>query len=135
MQSNDSFKLLEILQYEQENIPLTAEQELLQQNAQSTGEWQHLQASTNTLEQWLGQQKYAFNPYFAERVQQRLSTIIPNFTHALSYYFARLSVAATLVIAAMLLHIYFSSQELDTDSLLGVSQLAIEEADYWYWSN
>ena len=87
-----------------------------------------LQAEKTDLEQlraMVGEQTYAFKPFFAGRVMHKIEVRI----------FPKVAMSGLAIIILLLASTYLIEGSFSLDTLLGISEVATEDADYYLIEN
>ncbi len=101
-----------------------------------------LQAEKTDLEQlraMVGEQTYAFKPFFAGRVMHKIEHLQHSREKGLSGWmvriFPKVAMSGLAIIILLLASTYLIEGSFSLDTLLGISEVATEDADYYLIEN
>ena len=84
-------------------------------------------ARLEVLRATLGEQAYAFRPFFATRLMARLQRERETWATSLPFAFRRIALPALALVVLLLLTVAYTEQSLSLEVLTGVSGLAVDD--------
>lgn len=109
---------------------------------QGLTDFTELQTEKNDLEQlraMVGEQTYAFKPFFAGRVMHKIERLQHSREKGLSGWmvriFPKVAMSGLAIIILLLASTYLIEGSFSLDTLLGISEVATEDADYYLIEN
>ena len=116
------------------------EQATLEQGLANFTELQAEKANLESIREMVGEQSYAFKPFFASRVMHKIENLKQRSRErGLSVWmlrmFPKVAVSGLAIIIVLMASTYVMEGSFSLDTLLGISEVAAEDADYYLIEN
>ena len=116
------------------------EQVALNQGLESSAQLRDAQAELQNMRALIGEQSYEFKPFFAGRVLHKIDALENRIkerglSNWLARIFPKVALSGVAVILLLIASTYFMEGSFSLDTLLGISEVATEDADYYLIEN